>query len=97
MDTKPRGRRATVRAKNQVTLPKDVADALHVAEGDEVEFDVAESGEVVVRGLATIPADQRWFWNLEWQEGEREASEQIASGKTTAYPSVDDMFDDLER
>ncbi|TQN27776.1 AbrB family transcriptional regulator [Haloactinospora alba] len=96
MDTR-RHRRAVVRAKNQLTLPRDIATALHIGEGDEVEFDVTENGEVVLRGLATVPAEQRWFWEADWQAGEREASEQIASGQTTTYDTADEMFADLER
>lgn len=54
--------RATVRKKSQLTLPPEIREALHVAEGDEVEFIVTKTGEVWLRGLAVIPADQRWFW-----------------------------------
>ncbi len=28
-----------------------------------------------------VPGDQSWFWTEEWQEGEREASEEIREGK----------------
>ena len=32
--------RARVRAKAQLTLPEEIRRALHISEGDEVEFDV---------------------------------------------------------
>ena len=63
-----------------VTLPVEVRDALHVAEGDEVEFTRHDDGTVTVRGLKTIPADQAWFWSPQWQAGEREADWEIAAG-----------------
>jgi AbrB family looped-hinge helix DNA binding protein len=84
--------RAQLRKNSQLTLPATVRQALHIEEGDEVEFQVTASGEVVLRGLTTIPADQRWFWTEQWQAGEREASEQIARGEVTIHDSVDDMF-----
>lgn len=34
--------------KGQVTIPKKVRDALHLAPGDGVEFDVNREGQVVV-------------------------------------------------
>jgi bifunctional DNA-binding transcriptional regulator/antitoxin component of YhaV-PrlF toxin-antitoxin module len=37
-DTKAGRRRAVTRPRNQVTLPREVAEALHVREGDEVEL-----------------------------------------------------------
>lgn len=88
-------RRVTVRAKGQITLPAEVRDALRITEGDEVEFAVQEDGSVRVQGLVVLPADQQWFWTRAWQSGEREASEQIAAGDVTTYPSEHAMFADL--
>jgi AbrB family looped-hinge helix DNA binding protein len=88
--------RARLRHKGQVTLPPEVRDALHVGEGDEVEFRVTESGAVEMRGMTMIPADQRWFWTAEWQAGEREASAEIADGNTTVYADPEAMFADLD-
>lgn len=95
MRTKRRPR-AALRRKNQLTLPREVTAALHVGEGDEIEFEIGAQGEVILHGLATVPADQRWFWTEEWQEGEREASEQISVGDLTTYDSADEMFTALE-
>jgi AbrB family looped-hinge helix DNA binding protein len=89
--------RARLRHKGQVTLPPEVREALHVGEGDEVEFTVTESGEVVLRGMTMVPADQRWFWDEQWQAGEREAAGQIASGQTTVYSDAEAMFADLDK
>jgi antitoxin PrlF len=88
--------RARMRSKGQVTLSREVRRALHLEEGDEVEFIRTEAGDILVRGLATIPTDQRWFWTEEWQAGEREASAQIAAGQLTSYKDADSMFADLD-
>ena len=87
--------RATVRRAGQVTLPADVRKSLHVSEGDEVEFEMVGDGVIQVRGLKLIPADQAWFWTASWQAGEREASDDLASGRTTIAETVDDMFAQL--
>jgi antitoxin PrlF len=88
--------RARLRHKGQVTLPAEVRDALHVGEGDEVEFTVTDGGEVVLRGMTSVPADQRWFWTERWQEGEREASAQITAGEAEVYADAEAMFADLD-
>jgi len=85
-----------MRRKNQVTLPREVAEALHIGEGDEVEFTIEDDGRVVLRGLTTVPADQAWFWSPSWQAGEREASEQIAAGRTEEFEDAEAMFDALD-
>ena len=88
--------RVHLRKKSQVTLPPAVRDALGVEEGDEVEFTVHADGHVTLRGMTSIPADQRWFWTEEWQGGEREASEQIAAGNLKVYDSMEDLFADTD-
>lgn len=88
--------RAQLRKKSQVTLPQDVRDALHLTEGDEVEFTVHTDGGVTLRGMTVIPTEQRWFWTEEWQAGEREASEEIAAGHTTVYDSAEEFLGHLD-
>jgi AbrB family looped-hinge helix DNA binding protein len=42
---------ATITSKGQITLPKEVREHLHVAEGDRVEFVIGAGGQVEVRSL----------------------------------------------
>jgi antitoxin PrlF len=44
--------------------------ALHIGEGDEVEFAVQEDGTVTIRGYVSIPTDQAWFFTPAWLAGE---------------------------
>jgi antitoxin PrlF len=81
-----------VRDKGQLTLPARVREALGVSPGDELEFEISDAGVVEVHGLRKIRSDQAWFWTREWQEGERQASEDIAAGRTTVHEDADAMF-----
>ncbi|MEI5523864.1 AbrB/MazE/SpoVT family DNA-binding domain-containing protein [Streptomyces brasiliscabiei] len=85
---------ASVRDKGQLTLPVGLREALGVSPGDELEFTVRD-GVVEVHGLIKIRSDQRWFWTEAWQEGEREASADIAAGRTTFYEDADSLLADL--
>lgn len=60
-----------------------------------MRFDITEDSEAVLHRRVSIPADQRWFWTSEWQAGEREASADIATGRTRRYSDIDEMFRDL--
>ena len=42
------------------------------------------------------PVDQRWFWEPQWQAGEREASAQIVAGETTVDYSTDEFLAALD-
>ncbi len=86
--------RAVVRSRGQITLPREVREALHVEEGDDVAF-VVEAGQVTMRGLKSIPAEQAWFWTDAWQAGEREASEQVAAGEGATFDDGDSFLDSL--
>lgn len=88
--------RVKVRPKAQLTLPEEIRRALHIGEGDEVEFAVHDDGTITVRGYVSIPTDQAWFFTPDWLAGEREADEDIAAGRGTVHESADDMFAHLD-
>lgn len=60
----------------QVSIPKEIREALNVQEGDLIEVQ-ARDGEIVMLPKKLVDADQAWFWTREWQEGETEAEEDI--------------------
>ena len=91
IEPEPRVRtRVKVRPKAQLTLPEEIRRALHVGEGDEVEFAVHDDGTITIRGYVSIPTDQAWL------AGEREADEDIAAGRGTVHESAEEMFAHLD-
>ena len=66
----------------QVSIPKEVRDRLHLAEGDLVEVQERD-GEIVMVPKKLIDANQAWFWSHEWQEGEREVDEDVRAGRVS--------------
>jgi antitoxin PrlF len=87
--------RMTLRAKGQVTLPDEVRKAANLHEGDLIEVEVTESGEVILRPLATVDRSQAWFWTPEWQAGEREATEQGRRDEGEFFENSTDFLDSL--
>ena len=83
-----------VRPKGQITLPDAVRKAAHLSEGDYLEVSV-EEGAIVMRPKKLIDADQAWFWIEAWQQGEREASEDIARGRVRRSSGADEFIDSL--
>jgi len=87
-----------ISSKRQVSIPKKVMDALNLNPGDEVEFEV-EAGTARIIPIKTlkIPRDQAWFWSESWQQREKEAENDLASGKYREYDTADDLLKDLHR
>ena len=87
--------RMTLRAKGQLTLPDEVRRAAKLQEGDLIEAEVTEDGEVVLRPLATVDRNQAWFWTPEWQAGEREATEQGHDDEGELFENATAFLDSL--
>lgn len=48
----------TMTTKGQVTIPKRIREALHLAPGDGISFDVNREGEVVLLKAGACPSRQ---------------------------------------
>ena len=86
---------ARIRGKGQVTLPDNIRQAANLAEGDYLEVSVSQ-GAIVMRPKRLIDADQAWFWSEEWQRGEREASDDIAAGRSRPFDSASGFLRTLD-
>ena len=84
----------TIRAKGQLTLPLGIRNAAHIEEGDPLEVKLTPEG-ILLRPKKLIDADQAWFWTPEWQAGEREASADIAAGRTQRHDSPEAFLSSL--
>jgi len=83
-----------LRRKGQLTIPDEVRRAVHLREGDYLAVSV-RGDAIVLEPKTVIDASQAWFWQKEWQAGEREASEDIAVGRTTRFESDEDFLESL--
>ena len=84
----------TVRAKGQITIPADVRKAAHLEEGDPVQVELTDEG-ILLRPQKVIDSTQAWFWTVEWQAGEREASAELEAGDGVRFESDDAFLDAL--
>jgi antitoxin PrlF len=86
---------SVIRAKGQLTIPRDVREAAHLEEGDPVEIELTAEG-ILLRPKKLIDASQAWFWSQEWQAGEREASADIKAGRVTTSGSSETFLGSLD-
>jgi AbrB family looped-hinge helix DNA binding protein len=83
-----------LRHKGQLTIPDHVRRAVRLEEGDYLAVSIRD-GAIVLEPKTVIDSSQAWFWKADWQVGEREASEDIASGRTRHFGSDEDFLDSL--
>jgi len=80
----------------QITLPASVRKELGVEEGDLVEIEVIDD-RAVLMPKRLVDKSQAYFWTRKWQEGEREANEDIEAGRVRTFDSVGELIEDLEQ
>jgi hypothetical protein len=44
-----------------------------------------------------VDKSQAYFWTRKWQEGEREADEDMKAGRVKDFDSVEELIGDLDR
>ncbi|MGH2573279.1 MAG: AbrB/MazE/SpoVT family DNA-binding domain-containing protein [Actinomycetota bacterium] len=90
------GKRTRVREKGQVTIPADIRKAAHLEAGDPIAIEMTGDG-ILLRPMKVIDSTQAWFWTPTWQEKERQASEDIRTGRVTRYLTDEEFLETLNR
>ncbi|MCX8126835.1 MAG: AbrB/MazE/SpoVT family DNA-binding domain-containing protein [Dehalococcoidia bacterium] len=80
----------------QITLPASVRKQLGIEEGDLVEIEVEDERAVLVP-KKLVDKNQAYFWTKKWQEGEREADEDIKASRVKTFDSADELIKELDR
>lgn len=85
-----------ISSKRQVSIPKKIMEALNLQPGDEVEFEVeGNTARMIPFKTIKIPRDQAWFWTPEWQEMEKEADHELATGQYRDFDKLEELLKDL--
>jgi len=85
-----------LRKKAQLTLPLSVRRKLGIEEGDFVDVQVRD-GEIVLKPKKLVDKEQAWFWTERWQQGEKEAEEDIKAGRIYRFPDADSAIAALHK
>ena len=80
----------------QITLPVSVRKELGIEEGDLVEIEVVDE-RAVLMPKRLVDKKQAYFWTKRWQEGEKEADEDIKAGRVKTFDSAEDLIKDLDQ
>jgi antitoxin PrlF len=83
-----------VTRNGQITLPASVRKRLGIKEGDLIEVKV-DGEKATLSPMRLIDRSQSYFWTKEWQEAEKEASEDIKAGRVKAFDKVEELLEEL--
>ena len=80
----------------QITLPASVRKELGIEEGDLIEIEVIDE-KAMLMPKRLVDKSQAYFWTRRWQEGEKEANEDIRAGRVKTFDSAEELIKDLEQ
>ncbi len=82
-------------SNGRITLPGSIRRKVGLSEGDLLRVEVTEDGRIVLTPVVAVDRSQAYFWTSRWQEGEREAEEDLRAGRVSTFDNVDDLIEDL--
>jgi len=81
-----------MKKKAALTIPKEVRQALCLADEGEIFEMSVEEGKIILEPKALIPKNQEWYWSEEWQAAEHEAEKDIKAGRYTSFDNPTDAI-----
>jgi AbrB family looped-hinge helix DNA binding protein len=85
-----------IRSNGQITLPASIRRRAKLSEGDALEVIVEEDGSIRLVPQVLVERSQAYFWTERWQEGEREAEQDLRAGRYKDFDDIDSLLDELE-
>ena len=86
-----------VKNKYQIVIPEDVRGKLKVKVGDMLEV-MEKNGRLIIKPVIVVDKSQEFFWTSEWQEGEKEAEEDIRRDRLSGpFETADKLIRHLKK
>jgi AbrB family looped-hinge helix DNA binding protein len=85
-----------VRSNGQITLPTSIRRQVDLKEGDILEVIVEEDGSLHLIPKVAIDRSQAYFWTERWQQGERQADQDLKDGRFQDFENMDDFIHSLQ-
>lgn len=81
-----------LKAKSQVTIPKDIVNSLDLNQGDQFEV-MEEDGKIIFVPVAVYP--ERVIENL--KKSVKELKVSIKNGDQPVFDNIDSLFEELDK
>lgn len=81
-----------LKAKSQVTIPKDIVNSMELNQGDQFEV-IEDNGKIVLVPVEIYP--EHIIKNLKAEV--KEIKESIKNGTQPVFDSIDSLFEELDK
>jgi bifunctional DNA-binding transcriptional regulator/antitoxin component of YhaV-PrlF toxin-antitoxin module len=91
------GHIVALQERGVLTLPAELRKKYRLDQpGVHINIVETDDGRIELIPLASIPADQLWFWSDRWQKMEREVEEDIEAGKIEVFDDAESFLANLD-
>jgi len=87
--------KVSVQRRNLITLPKEIREKLHIAEGDILNVHI-EDNKIVIEPYKLVPSSQAYFWTKKAQNDLLEAEEDVNAGRVRAFSNIYEFLSGFE-
>ncbi|WP_282857496.1 AbrB/MazE/SpoVT family DNA-binding domain-containing protein [Pseudoclavibacter helvolus] len=86
----------SIQSRGNIALPAELRKKYHLDEsGAQVEIVETPEG-IMLKPTIPVAASQAWFWQGDWQTGERQAESERQAGLGSVYETGDDFLASLD-
>ena len=85
-----------VKRNGEITLPFALRNKAKLKEGDLLEVILEVDGTVRLVPQRSANDSQAYFWTRRWQDGEREAEDDLRNGRFEEFETMDDAVKFLD-
>ena len=84
-----------LRNRSQITLPSEIVKRMKLQKGDNLDV-IVDDDKIIIKPVLVIDRSQAWFWSKEWQAMEKEADDDIKSGRVQKAKNVKELIEKLD-
>ena len=84
-----------LRNRSQITLPSEIVKRMRLQKGDNLDV-IVDDDKIIIKPVLVIDRSQAWFWSKEWQAMEKEADDDIKSGRVQKAKNVKELIEKLD-
>ena len=80
----------------QIAIPREIIRDLGLKQEDYMDLYISEN-KVILEPKVLIPKDQAYFYSEQWQADEKEAEDDIKTGRVTRTKNIEELFSKLDQ
>lgn len=80
----------------QIAIPREIIRDLGLKQEDYIDLYISDN-KVILEPKVLVSKDQAYFYSDQWQADEKEAEDDIKTGRVTKTKNIEELFNRLDK